>query len=44
MSMKRQYENNGKTFWEDIDATMRRTAEQYKEAIKIAKIESEPEI
>jgi hypothetical protein len=33
MSMKRQYENNGKTFWEDIDATMRRTAEQYKEAI-----------
>lgn len=33
MSMKRQYENNGKTFWEDIDATMRRTAEQYKEAV-----------
>lgn len=33
MSMKRQYENNGKTFWEDIDATMLQKSEQYKESI-----------
>ena len=33
MGMKRQYENNGKTFWEDIDAIMSMKSEQYKEAV-----------
>lgn len=33
MSMKRQYENNGKTFWEDIDSIMLQKSEQYKEAV-----------
>ena len=33
MSMKRQYENNGKTFWEDIDSIMLQKSEQYKETI-----------
>jgi len=33
MGMKRQYENNGKTFWEDIDAIMSMKSEQYKESI-----------
>ena len=33
MSMKRQYENNGKTFWEDIDSIMSMKSEQYKEAV-----------
>ena len=31
MCMKRQYENNGKTFWEDIDSIMSMKSEQYKE-------------
>ena len=31
--MKRQYENNGKTFWEDIDSIMSMKSEQYKEAV-----------
>lgn len=33
MCMKRQYENNGKTFWEDIDSIMSMKSEQYKEAV-----------
>lgn len=33
MGMKRQYENNGKTFWEDIDSIMSMKSEQYKEAV-----------
>lgn len=31
--MKKQYENNGKTFWEDIDSIMLQKSEQYKESI-----------